>query len=174
MLNSQVPPKEFQTVEGFIHPFIQGYLSSLCHPSSFLQKSHSPSYMTVQITSSMGLKPICLSSTVALLAQVSAIFLRSILKSRRQGPTTSDRGQAAPKIWKDVVPDSPVLILHSQIVFILLIPQGVLQTQGSEDSDKKLIVTMHSSFSHRNSPGVIIRSEEGVSRTKMRLIRGIL
>lgn len=62
MLNSQVPPVETQTVEGFIHPFIQSYLSFLCYPSYTLQKSHSPSYLTGQITSSKGSKPVCFSS----------------------------------------------------------------------------------------------------------------
>lgn len=129
MLNSQVPPKEFQTVEGFIHFFIQGHLSPLCHPSSFLQKSHSPSHLTVQITSSKGPKPVCLTgSIVASLTQVSTILPGSISRSMRWGLTTSSSGraQATPRTRKDAAPDSSVLVVQARIISILLIPQGTL------------------------------------------------
>lgn len=123
MLNSQVPPKEFQTVEGFIHPFIQSYLSSLCHPNSFLQESHSPSFLTMQIASSVVPTPVYLRPTVALLVQRSAIFLRNILRRRRWGLTMSfsGKGPAAPKTRKDVAQDSSVLVMQAKIVSILLI-----------------------------------------------------
>lgn len=94
MLNFQFPPKEFQTVEGFIHPFIQGHLSPLCHPSSFLQKSHSLSYLTVQITSSKGPKPVCSTgSAVALLTQLSRTLLGSMSESMKWGLTTFTSGK---------------------------------------------------------------------------------
>ena len=106
---------------------------------------------------------------MALLAQVPTHFLRSILRSIKWGLTTSSSGtgQAVPRTRGNVAPDSSVLVMQAKHVSILLTPQGLHSTSGSEDSGKKLTVTPRSSLNHRNSGGVISRPKEEVLGTKM-------
>lgn len=153
MLNSQVPPEEFQTVQAFIHPFIPGYLSYLYHPNFFLQKSHSPLYLTVPITSSKGPKPVCLTSTTTSLAQVSPISLRIILRMRGEADHfLLGKQHLRPGIrW-------PQMHLHYNYKnknyshFTNTTGRGSALNLWSGDADKKIVVTLQSSRTYREYP----------------------
>lgn len=109
MLNSQVPPEELQTVQGFYSPFHSSCLSSLFHPSSFLQKKpfsllHDSANYFLQVAQ------VCLTSRATSVAQLSTVSLKNIFVEPEVADELFPSGKGlSPKTRNNVAPDSSTL-----------------------------------------------------------------